>query len=187
MENEKKVIKAFVAITDEEVEERKKTYDEYIEMETKRFNEELQQQIIKEGAKEKGPEEKEYLILFVDIEDPERNWFNLVTGRTEAYQEIRNNIEAIDIHKSSILVEGVVLEKRISVYAFMRHVQDKGFFEGESFDIEDYNVGDDEEEYNNTQPVTNTETSNNEDADEGNEGIKKVNPFMYLDADSKDI
>lgn len=93
------------------------------------------------GDPERGPEEKEYLLLLYLTDDngDEELTFEFCIGRTTAYNYIKNIIECIDIHKSMILVEGIGLEKRVSIYEFMKYVSD---YVDDSFDIEDYNKGD---------------------------------------------
>ena len=186
MSEEKKVTKAFIAMTDEEVEERAKVYDEAIDTMAQSYRAEARREVmVKAQKEEKSPEEKEYILLLVDIEDEEATMFVIRTGRREAYEYIKMDIESMDIHKSTVLVEGIPIENRISVYKFMKHIQDKGFFEGETFDIEDYNIGDDEsleeDNFNNTDNGTVTESEGN------NDGVERVSPFMYIDSDSEEI
>lgn len=99
---------------------------------------------------QKPAELKEYLLCLVDKNSGEKSW-NIVVGRTEAYESIKNDIEWINLEESFILVESLVLEKRKSIYAFMKYVEQ--FYE-DNFDIEDYVKGDwseDDFEKNNSQ------------------------------------
>ena len=88
----------------------------------------------------KHPEDRQYLICIrtkngSGVQD---SW-DIVTGRTEAYEYIKNNIDDIDMDRSFILVESLTLAERKSIYAFMKYAGD--FYE-DSFDIEDYIKGD---------------------------------------------
>jgi hypothetical protein len=95
---------------------------------------------------EKHPEDRQYLICIATksgsgVQD---SWA-IVTGRTEAYEYIKENIESINMEHSFILVETCVLAKRKSIYAFMKYACE---FYSDGFDIEDYIKGDwDEEDY----------------------------------------
>lgn len=92
----------------------------------------------------KTPEEKQYLICIRGKDGGTDEW-NVVEGRTEAYEYIKDNIEYIDLEKSFILVENLPFAKRKSIFAFMKYVQDN--YE-DNFDIEDYVHGDwDENDY----------------------------------------
>ena len=93
----------------------------------------------------KTPEEKEYLLLLTYIadDDIEGTEFRIFIGRTEARKYIIDVIPDLDIFESYVLVEGVVLENRVTVYEFMKHMEN--YFD-DGFDIEDYNIGMSEEE-----------------------------------------
>ena len=109
--------------------------------------------IIDDENKKKGPEEKLYLICVAGLGDNPNDWV-IVEGRTEAYEYIKDMIEEIDISRSFILVETEKLNTRKSIYAFMKYVE--RFYEGDSFDIDDYVRGDwsesDFQEDNNISP-----------------------------------
>ena len=67
----------------------------------------------------------------------------MIDGRTNARNFIKDRIEYMDIH-DSIVVAGTVtliqaLEANMTVYEFMKQINK--FFD-DSFDIEDYNIGD---------------------------------------------
>ena len=90
----------------------------------------------------KDPELKEYLILLVGLNgEDEFKEFQFITGRTSTYERIKTFIDAIDIDASYVLVEGVSLENRVTVYEFMRHMH-MNFYQDDNFNIEDYNQGD---------------------------------------------
>lgn len=92
----------------------------------------------------KTPEEKQYLICIKGKDGGEDEW-EIVTGRTAAYERIKESIEFIDLEYSFILVETCSLDKRKSIYTFMKYA---GEFYNDGFDIEDYVKGDwDEDDY----------------------------------------
>ena len=170
---------AFVRMTDEEVEQREKLYNQNISEMAKSYREEAKNEYMVKDIK-KGPEEKEYLLLLVDIEDNDATMFTIVMGRRAAYDYIKEDIKNMDIHKSTILVEGLPLERRVTVYEFMKHIQEKNFFE-DSFDIEDYNIGDIESE---DDAFEDDDISLQESE---KSVIERVSPFAHLDSDSEDI
>ncbi len=89
----------------------------------------------------KHPENRQYLICIAGTYD---SWV-IVTGRTEAYEYIKQNIDDINMEHSFILVETCTLAERKSIYAFMKYA---GEFYSDGFDIEDYIKGDwDESDY----------------------------------------
>ena len=93
----------------------------------------------------KHPEERQYLIC-IRVNDPHSNdYWDILIGRTAAYEYIKENIDEIDMEHSFVLVESVSLAERKSIYAFMKYA---GEFYSDGFDIEDYIKGDwDEEDY----------------------------------------
>lgn len=119
----------------------------------------------------KHPEDRQYLICIkAKPGSGETDSWDIVIGRTEAYNYIKDNIDYIDIEHSFILVESLPLEKRASIYAFMKHVGD--FYE-DSFDIEDYIKGDwDEEDY-----------KRNNDMSLMIDNVERVNMQSFLDGD----
>lgn len=93
----------------------------------------------------KHPEDRQYLICIRTKDFDGRDDWEIVTGRTAAYEYIKENIESIDMEHSFILVESLTLAERKSIYAFMKYVGD---FYSDNFDIEDYIKGDwDEADY----------------------------------------
>lgn len=95
---------------------------------------------------QKHPEDRQYLICIkAKAGSGEDDSWEVLIGRTAAYEYIKENIEYIDMEYSFILVEHLPLNERASIYAFMKHV---GEFYSDSFDIEDYVKGDwDERDY----------------------------------------
>lgn len=101
----------------------------------------------------KHHEDRQYLICIRTKQGSgvQDSW-DIVTGRTEAYEYIKNNIDDIDLSKSFILVETLTLNERKSIYAFMKYT---GEFYSDGFDIEDYIKGDwDEEDYKRDNDIT---------------------------------
>lgn len=88
----------------------------------------------------KHPEDRQYLICIRAKEGSgvEDSW-EIVIGRTAAYDYIKENIDVINLEHSFILVEQVALGERASIYAFMKYA---GEFYSDGFDIEDYVKGD---------------------------------------------
>lgn len=106
---------------------------------------------IVDKSTKKNPEEKQYLICISGKDGVEDMW-EIVTGRTAAYEFIKNNIEFINLEESFILVESCTLDQRKSIYAFIKHVGN--LFE-DNFDIEDYIKGDwSEEDYAKTNDIS---------------------------------
>lgn len=101
-----------------------------------------------EKASKKPPEMRLYLICLCYTDDT-TSWIQ-VQGRTEAYDTCKTNIEAgdVDVEKSIILVEGGKFGEHANLYQFMKHMEQ--FYDSEQhgarFDIEDYVVGDSEDE-----------------------------------------
>ena len=88
----------------------------------------------------KHPEDRQYLICIRAKEGSgTHDSWEIVTGRTEAYEYIKSNIDDINLDYSFVLVESVSLAERKSIYAFMKYAGD---FYSDNFDIEDYIKGD---------------------------------------------
>lgn len=98
-------------------------------------------------SKFKDPEEKQYLICIkASAQSGMDDEWDIVTGRTEAYEYIKDRIDYIDFERSFILVESCILSDRKSIYAFMKFA--KQYFPNDSFDIDEAIKGDwDEDEY----------------------------------------
>lgn len=106
----------------------------------------------------KSPEERQYLICIAGKDGAEDEW-EIVIGRTNAYEKIKNSIEYIDLEHSFILVETCTLDRRKSIYAFMKYA---GEFYADGFDIEDYVKGDwDETDYRSMNDMNETLEINN--------------------------
>lgn len=89
-----------------------------------------------------SPEDKTYVILYyLSLDDGEDvKTFDIIKGRKETYEFIKGIIENLDIHKSKIMVDNVPFSKAITIYNFMKYME--RYFQEDSFDIEDYNIGD---------------------------------------------
>ena len=112
--------------------------------------------------KKKTAEEKQYLICISARDGGEDMWC-IVTGRTDAYEFIKNCIEFINFEESFILVESCTLAQRKSIYAFMKYAEQ--FYE-DSFDIDDYVKGDwSEEEYKDSNEIDDLFALNKEKVD----------------------
>ena len=102
----------------------------------------------------KHPEDRQYLICIrAKADSGTQDSWEIVIGRTEAYEYIKTNIDDIDMEHSFILVESLTLAERKSIYAFMKYA---GEFYSDNFDIEDYIKGDWDEsdyKYNNDIPM----------------------------------
>lgn len=79
------------------------------------------------------PENKQYLLLLYFKDDTKT--FEVITGRTETYNYIKNTIFDYDLDKCQILVEGQKLETCKTVRAFMKHMEN--YFD-DGFNIDDY-------------------------------------------------
>ncbi len=114
-------------------------------------NEETNTLFIRENSKVQSeinptnPENRQYILLYTDLgydeaendsEFPLR--WEAVTGRTEAYENIKNNAPVIDIDKSLVLVENVALKDSLTVRDFMNYLKNSDIINEESFDINDY-------------------------------------------------
>lgn len=88
----------------------------------------------------KDPEKRIYVILYYAHEDGDDvKSFEVIIGRTNTREFIKNMIECLDIHESKVLVETVPYEDAKSVYEFIKLMES---FYNDGFDIEDYNIGD---------------------------------------------
>lgn len=109
-------------------------------------------------TRDKSVEEKTYIILYRleedDMDDIFSRCFSVCIGRTEAYNDIKNNLISglnIDIHKSKVITETkqtesstgdrkyylIPYEECISIYTFLTSVSD--YYSGDDFNIEEYN------------------------------------------------
>lgn len=81
------------------------------------------------------PEAKQYLLLLFFNDENVEKTFEIITGRENTYNFVKEKAGEIDIRKSHILVTGVPLEDINTIYAFMKAME-KNFEDG--FNIDDY-------------------------------------------------
>lgn len=104
---------------------------------------------------EKDHEEKTYLVCI--IEENGDNYWELLTGRTDAYEFCKSCVGAIDFSRSFILVDGVKLENRKLIYDFLKYAQN---FYDDNFEVDDYIY---EHQYQFKNDIDDTVVINNED------------------------
>ena len=91
-------------------------------------------------SRAKSHEEKQYLICIAATPGSgDYDIWDIVIGRTNAYEFIKDNIDMIDFERSFILVENCNLNQRKSIYAFVKYIQD---LYNDGFDIDEYIKGD---------------------------------------------
>lgn len=140
-----------------------------------------QEKVVMARIVKEDPSEKLYLICLRGQNGNEDSW-EIVEGRESTYEYIKTKLRSEDINMddSFVLVETLTLNKRKSLYAFMKHMEN--YFEDPEFDIEDYVTGD----------VIDEQRIENENA-EVNEGMfadaGRLNMTMFMDnqLESKDI
>lgn len=186
MAEEKKPISVFVSMDDKEYEARQKLNEENLNSMIQGVKDELSgaTMVKKEEPKKKDPEEKEYiLLLYTENGDAPGPWWEICKGRTAAYEYLKQYIEILEIHDSYVLVEGIPSERRITVYQFLRHIQDKEFY-NDSFDIEDYNKGYETEDDNADNSNVQGNTSQEE---EPYDSTEPVSPFIHFEANEVNV
>ena len=115
----------------------------------------------KQKILKKDPEDKLYLICITGKNNGDEDFWELVHGRTEAYELIKDHAQFINFESSFILVESAKLMDRKSIVAFMKYAEQ---FYNDSFDIDDYIKGDwSEEEYQQQNDIDNLFLSSNND------------------------
>lgn len=103
-----------------------------------------------------NPDGKRYLVLIVGVTEKGEDFksFEFITGRQTVYDYIKGLITAdreygsIDIHESAIVITSDPVETAKPIYDFMKAMVMSGKIEDPGFDIDDYYVGEDVEEYN---------------------------------------
>lgn len=95
----------------------------------------MKEMFVKVDNTKKYPEDRQYLICIASTDGDSDIW-QIITGRTNAREFIKDNINIINFDESFILVEGCTLEQRKSIYAFMKHIEK--FFVDDPFDIDEY-------------------------------------------------
>lgn len=93
------------------------------------------------------PEQRQYIMLYTDLgyennyEEFPLRW-EAVSGRTQAYENIKINAPVIDIDKSLVLVETVAFKDSLTVRQFIDYLKNGNIIEDESFDINDFSGSD---------------------------------------------
>lgn len=85
------------------------------------------------------PSKKQYLLLiyyYTDEIDKERS-FEIITGRLEVYQFIKDNKDIINLEDSRILLTYQTLEDSITLLQFVRHLKDNELVQDDGFDIDE--------------------------------------------------
>lgn len=90
-----------------------------------------------------NPEQKQYVLLYVDLmyENEETEYpfrWEAVTGRTNAYENIKLNAPVIDLDKSIVLVETVSFKDSLSIRQFVDYLHNANIIEDESFSTSDW-------------------------------------------------
>ena len=93
------------------------------------------------------PEQRQYIMLYTDLgyenddEEFPLRW-EAVSGRSQAYENIKVNAPVIDIDKSLVLVETVAFKDSLTVRQFIDYMKNGGFIKDETFDINDFSGSD---------------------------------------------
>lgn len=90
-----------------------------------------------------NPEQKQYVLLYVDLmyENEETEYpfrWEAVTGRTNAYENIKLNAPVIDLDKSIVLVETVSFKDSLSIRQFVDYLHNANIIEDGSFSTSDW-------------------------------------------------
>lgn len=97
--------------------------------------------LINPVRKIKPGENIKYLLL-IKLPESDETYWEIVTGREEAYLYIKNNIEHIDIENSYIIankMKEIDLDNLHNIYDFVRFVKKENDIVDE-FDIDDYYI-----------------------------------------------
>lgn len=103
----------------------------------------LAERVKKEEAINKNnipPERKEYLFCMV-VANGDDDFWNIITGRDNAYEFVKDNAENIDLEKSFVLSDETPLSKRNSVYTFFKFIKQR-YYPNDVYDIEEFIIGD---------------------------------------------
>ena len=89
------------------------------------------------------PEQRQYVLLYTDIgyENSEEEFplrWEAVSGRSQAYENIKANAAVIDIDKSLVLVETVAFKDSLTVRQFVEYLKNGSFVKDETFNINDF-------------------------------------------------
>lgn len=86
----------------------------------------------------KPGEDIKYLLL-IKVPNSDETFWEIITGREEAYNYIKNNIDTIDVDESYIIANKIELDldSMHTIYGFIKFVKEKNDITDE-FDIDDY-------------------------------------------------
>lgn len=98
----------------------------------------------KAGFIVKNPEDKMYILLFYFNDECKE--YEIVTGRNEARETAKGYIEeGANLKSSLVLVEGNPIERSVTLYEFMKHME--RYF-NDNFYVDDYVTADEDTEAN---------------------------------------
>ena len=82
---------------------------------------------------------KQYLLLiYLNTDDGIERTFEIITGRLDTYNYIKNNADIIDMNNSIITLTNKTIEEGITFLQFVRHLKDAELVPEDSFDISVY-------------------------------------------------
>lgn len=89
----------------------------------------------------KPGEDIKYLLL-IKVPGSDETYWEIITGREEAYEYIKNNIDTIDAEESYIIANDmkIDLENMHKIIDFVKFVKEANDIT-DDFDIDDYNFG----------------------------------------------
>lgn len=99
------------------------------------------QKALREIAPE-DPEQRQYVILVVDLVEEEFNEWVAVSGRTNTYEYIKSHAYTMDVGQSIVLTENVSLKDALTVSQFVKYLKNGDIVEDDGFNIEDFEDGD---------------------------------------------
>lgn len=79
-------------------------------------------------------------LLLIKIPNSDENYWEIIEGREEVYNYIKNNIDIIDVDESFIIankMKEIDLDKMHTIYGFVKFVKEENNIVDE-FDIDDY-------------------------------------------------
>ena len=99
----------------------------------------LQQKKLVSPVRRLKPGENIKYLLLIKLPESDESFWEIITGREEAYNYIKNNISSIDVEESYIIASEttVDLDSLHTIYGFIKFVKEKNDIVDE-FDIDDY-------------------------------------------------
>lgn len=85
-------------------------------------------------------EDIKYLLL-IKVPNSDETYWEIITGREEAYKYIKNNISEIDVDESYIVANNIEinLDDMHTIYGFIKYVKEESDSDiVDEFDIDDY-------------------------------------------------